>query len=208
MPFLAICSCKGDTCTCKDFNPDPDQPNKDFSTVNNVLASNDPIMTKINAIMSGTAAVGPLNVKYNGATKFKMLSEYLLSCSEYDREKILRDIAASADKLPPRSLKQLVHELSKAVKANEARDSYQARQARRRALFASSIENKECDPAVDSALKLANGELPRLGFSLKAAAEDGIPVVQLDKEMRERGWGDDRRLRLKGALYNIGAIDA
>jgi hypothetical protein len=174
----------------------------------NILASQDPILQKINAIMSGTAAVGSVKVQHSPAKKFQTLSEYLLSCSEHDREKILQDIAASADKLPPRSLKQLVHELSKAVKANEARDSYQARQARRRALFASSMKNEEGSPEVDAALKLANGELPRLGFSLKAAAEDGIPVVQLDKEMRERGWGDDRRLRLKGALYNIGAIDA
>jgi hypothetical protein len=159
----------------------------------------DEMSQKINAAMSGNP-----KVKLSGAQKFTKLSDYLLSCSDPDREKLLDDIVQAAPNLPLATLKRLSGELSAAAKAKELKSS---KKSIRLALLQSSMENQHDDPIIADNVRNVTGELRRLGLNINASGPDGFYVVELEKKMKELNWSDERRATLKARMGAIGLIE-
>jgi Asp-tRNA(Asn)/Glu-tRNA(Gln) amidotransferase A subunit family amidase len=163
-------------------------------------------ITKLVDIMNGATSTlgGGLNVKNTGRQKFSKLSDYLLSCSIPDREKLLDDIVAAAPDMPIASLKRLSTELSAVAKSKELKAS---RKGQRLALLAAAMHDQADEPEVNARVELARGELRRLGLSLNEVPADGFDHVDLNNRIRAANWSDERRHTLLSVMATIGLIE-
>jgi hypothetical protein len=200
MTSLLACNCTDEVCTCSD----PFQTGE----LDNFLAAKtnkgspmlyDEVSQKINAAMSHPKA------KLSGAQKFNRLSDYLLSCSDPDREKLLTDIVQAAPNLPIATLKRLSFELSAAAKAKETQQSGKVQRLQR---LAAAMESD--DPAIDSQIRYVGGELRRLGYgdnAINAHAKNGIDALALHKRAKDAAWKPERVINLKAQATAIGLIE-
>jgi hypothetical protein len=154
---------------------------------------------KIHAAMSHPKA------KLSGAQKFNKLSDYLLSCSDPDREKLLDDIVQAAPNLPIATLKKLAGELSAAAKAKEAKSSAKAQRIAR---LQAALENQTDDPLIDSRVRLVRGSFRRLGLGdINDHSKNGIDPFEIDKACKAAGWKSTEATNLKIQASAIGLME-
>jgi hypothetical protein len=92
---------------------------------------------------------------------------------------LLTDVIANAADLPVATLRRMAKSLNAAAAAKE---SSQSAKAQRLARLEAAMANQTEDPQIDSAVKLATGELRRLGLSINASGPDGFNPFELDKK--------------------------
>jgi hypothetical protein len=136
--------------------------------------------------------------------QYKKLSDYLQSCADPDREGLVDDFISSADKLPVPTLKRMAKAFSAAAAAKESSQSAKAQRLRR---LQAAMDNQAEDPQVDSAVKLARGELRRLGLEINACPADGFNPFELQKKMKAENWSDERRNTLMACCVKIGLVE-
>jgi hypothetical protein len=161
-------------------------------------------MTTFSNILAGTDIRGNFKIPLSKSTQFSKLSDYLKACADCDREKLIDDVISSADNLPIATLKRMSKTLS--AKAH-AKELAQSAKAQRLARLHAAMANEDEDPQIDAAVKLATGELRRLGLNVNASGPDGFNVVELDKKMKELNWSDERKVTLKAACIAIGVVE-
>jgi hypothetical protein len=198
--FLMQCTCAGDVCQCDHFS----STDVSINQINSKGTTTMPTNSLFTEALSGTAIRGNFKLPLSGTQRFSKLSEYLKACSAPDREGLIDDILANADSLPVATLKRMSKALSAKAAAKEASQSVKAQ---RLARLSAAMENQADDPQVSAAVNLARGELRRLGLSINASGPDGFNVFELDAKMKELGWSDERRTRVKAACIAIGVIE-
>jgi hypothetical protein len=161
-------------------------------------------MTTFSNILAGTDIQGNYKIPLSKSRQFTKLSDYLQSCADCDREKLIDDVISSADSLPLATLKRMSKTLS--AKAH-AKELAQSAKAQRLARLHAAMANEDEDPQIDSTVKLATGELRRLGLNVNASGPDGFNPFELTAKMKELNWSDERRATLLAACRAIGVIE-
>jgi hypothetical protein len=160
--------------------------------------------TSFQNILAGADIRGNIKIPLSKSTQFTKLSDYLQSCADCDREKLIDDVIANADNLPIATLKRMSKSLS--AKAH-AKEFAQSAKAQRLARLHAAMANENEDPQIDAAVKIATAELRRLGLNINASGPDGFNVAELEKKMRELNWNDERRVKLKATCFTVGVIE-
>jgi hypothetical protein len=161
-------------------------------------------MTTFSNILAGHDIRGNFKIPLSKSTQFSKLSDYLKACADCDRERLIDDVISSADNLPIATLKRMSKTLS--AKAH-AKELAQSAKAQRLARLQAAMANENEDPQIDSAVKLATGELRRLGLNVNASGADSFNPFELNTKMKELNWGDERRNTLLAACRAIGVIE-